>query len=101
MSAMTALTVRNLAEGTVAKLRVRAAQHGRSMEAEARFWLTAVADNKVEIVAPEMKAVDWDEINARVDRAQARVRAAFGGVMPTGVVDEYLAEKREAARRGE
>jgi antitoxin FitA len=33
---MAAITIRRLEEGTKAKLRVRAAQHGRSMEEEAR-----------------------------------------------------------------
>lgn len=98
---MSALTIRQLEPETVAKLRVRAAERGRSMEAEARFWLRAVADDRVALVEAEPAKVGQDEIDRRVARVQARVRAAFGGVMPTGVVDEYLAEKREAARRGE
>ena len=96
---MNALTVRNLATDTVAKLRVRAARHGRSMEAEARFWLNAVAEDKVAIV--DHDSVDRAEIDARIERAQARVRAAFGGQMPTGMVDELLADRRAAAARGD
>lgn len=98
---MSALTIRQLDPETVAKLRVRAAEQGRSMEAEARFWLRAVAEDRVELVEDEPVKEGQDEIDRRVAAVQARVRAAFGGVMPTGVVDEYLAEKREAARRGE
>jgi antitoxin FitA len=40
------ITIRNLDERTKAKLRVRAARHGRSMEEEARRLLrTALADD--------------------------------------------------------
>ena len=38
---MATLTIRNLDEETKARLRVRAARHGRSMEAEARTLLAA------------------------------------------------------------
>ena len=38
---MATLTIRNLDEDTKARLRVRAARHGRSMEAEARTLLAA------------------------------------------------------------
>jgi plasmid stability protein len=42
---MASITIRNLDEGTKARLRVRAARHGRSMEEEARTLLrTAVAE---------------------------------------------------------
>ncbi len=39
---MASITIRNLDEGLKAKLRVRAAQHGRSMEEEARDVLRIV-----------------------------------------------------------
>jgi plasmid stability protein len=39
---MASLTIRNLDERTKARLRVRAAQHGRSMEEEARVLLRTV-----------------------------------------------------------
>lgn len=39
--AMATLTIRNLDEDTKARLRVRAARHGRSMEEEARTLLAA------------------------------------------------------------
>jgi plasmid stability protein len=38
---MASITIRNLDEKTTARLRVRAAQHGRSMEEEARTLLRA------------------------------------------------------------
>ena len=41
------------------------------------------------------------EVEARVARAQAMVREAFGGVMPTGRVDAFLAGRHAAAERGE
>ncbi len=36
---MASITIRNLEEGVKTRLRVRAAEHGRSMEAEARIIL--------------------------------------------------------------
>jgi plasmid stability protein len=45
---MAVMTIRNLDEDVRDKLRVRAALHGRSMEAEARAILTAAVDSPVE-----------------------------------------------------
>ena len=43
----TSITIRNLAAGTKERLRIRAAEHGRSMEAEARQILeTALATTR-------------------------------------------------------
>jgi antitoxin FitA len=44
---MASITIRNLDEGTKARLRVRAAQHGRSMEEEARTLLRAALRDEV------------------------------------------------------
>ena len=45
MIALSALSIRNLDDGVKERLRVRAARHGRSMEAEVRAILTdAVAE---------------------------------------------------------
>ena len=45
----TTLTIRNLAEPVKQKLRMQAASHGRSMEAEARAILTlAVAEREIQ-----------------------------------------------------
>lgn len=46
---MTSITIRRLGDATKARLRVRAAQHGRSMEEEAReIWRTALAKSSPE-----------------------------------------------------
>jgi antitoxin FitA len=45
---MAVMTIRNLDEEVRDKLRVRAALHGRSMEAEARAILTAAVDSPIE-----------------------------------------------------
>ena len=44
---MASITVRNLDERTKARLRVRAAQHGRSMEEEARTLLRAALSEDI------------------------------------------------------
>jgi plasmid stability protein len=64
---MAVLTIRRLDEGTKARLRVRAAQHGRSMEEEARMLLR-VALSEDAAAAPNLA----DAIRARFRR--------FGGV---------------------
>lgn len=102
---MATLTIRNLPEETLAKFRVRAAECGRSMEAEARDWITAVAEGRARI-APHAYAVAQagpvdPEIRARVEAAQAKVREMFGGELPKGRVDALIAERRAAAARGE
>ena len=45
---MATVTIRNLDDATRDRLRVRAAQHGRSMEAEARAILTEAVNSPVE-----------------------------------------------------
>lgn len=74
----TAITIRNLPPGLKERLRVRAAEHGRSMEAEARTILeTALRGSR----APGRNLA-------------ARIRARFA---PLGGVDLDL-PPREAAR---
>jgi len=51
---MAAITVRNLDDAVQQRLKVRAAAHGRSMEAEARDILTAA-------VSDQSMVVDWIE----------------------------------------
>ena len=46
---MATITVRNVAERTKRKLRVRAASHGRSMEEEVRQILLAVVDREAPV----------------------------------------------------
>jgi plasmid stability protein len=88
---MATLTIRNLPDAVRDKLRARAAAHGRSMEAEARAVLEAEVD------AVSDSAARGDRIAAIQAKVRAALTAANGGVMPTGVVDDWLAEKREIA----
>ncbi|MFC0711222.1 FitA-like ribbon-helix-helix domain-containing protein [Azorhizophilus paspali] len=66
---MATMTIRNLDDDVKARLRVRAAQHGRSMEEEARSILRAAldADPQAHTGAALVKA-----IRARMER--------FGGI---------------------
>ena len=93
---MASLTIRNIPDDQHSALRVRAAKAGRSMEEEVRLMIA-------EAVANENRSDDAirADIEARVARAQAIVREAHGGVLPTGRVDAFIRERREAAERGE
>lgn len=93
---MATLTVRNIPEDLHLALRVRAARAGRSMEEEVRILIAdAVANENL-----SQDAVRAD-VEARVAKAQAMVREMFGGELPKGRVDAFLAERRAAAERGE
>ena len=92
---MATLTVRNLPDEALAKLRVQAAKHGRSMEAEARELIVAVAEG-----ASVLRSSARLSIEERVARAQAKIRAELGE-LPKGRVDAFLAERKAAAERGE
>jgi hypothetical protein len=86
---MAVLNIRNVPELVHARLRIRAAKAGRSMEAEAREILTVVclADrDQADALRFTLSLPDW------VDRL-------FGHDKPTHMVDELIAERRgEAAR---
>ncbi len=93
---MATLTVRNIPENQHVALRVRAARAGRSMEEEVRVMIAdAVASENLSQNAALADA------EARVAKAQAMVREMFGGELPKGRVDAFLAERRAAAERGE
>jgi antitoxin FitA len=81
---MASILIRNLSDETKTQLRVRAAQHGRSLEAEARIALDQfVRDNAV----PDQQGKgDW------VDELQARMAAIGAGKDIELVVPEYEAE---------
>lgn len=66
---MAAMTIRNLDDDLKARLRVRAARHGRSMEEEARSILRAALANRVE---DDSGASLYAAIRARVE--------PFGGI---------------------
>jgi antitoxin FitA len=82
---MATLNIRRLPEDVHAKLRVRAAKAGRSMEAEARIILTEAVEQ------PQPKPVDLAGLRAFMLRL-------YGGKLPTGVVDDLIAERRREAR---
>jgi antitoxin FitA len=82
---MATLNIRRLPEDVHAKLRVRAAKAGRSMEAEARMILTEAVEQ------PQPKPVDLAGLRAFMLRL-------YGGKLPTGVVDDLIAERRREAR---
>lgn len=88
---MGTLTVRNIADEALSGFRVLAARRGRSMEAEARTLIEQAGRGIASGVS----------VQERVARAQAIAREAFGGELPTGVVDELVAERRKAAALGE
>jgi plasmid stability protein len=100
---MATLTVRNIPDEDLAALRVRAAMHGRSMEAEVREMIRQPVSEEPRIQPPRLEDLPPvpPEVRARVERVQAMVREAFGGAMPKGRVDAFLAERRAAAERGE
>ena len=100
---MAVLTVRNIPDEDMAALRVRAAERGRSMEAEVRELIHSAAPQTPRIAPPRLEDLPPvpPEVEARVAKVQAMVREAFGGVMPTGRVAAFLAERRAAAERGE
>ena len=92
---MATLTVRNLPDEALAKLRGRAAHHGRSMEAEARDLLVAVAEG-----ARILREASRPSIEDRVAEAQGMIKARLGD-LPKERVDAFLAERKAAAERGE
>jgi antitoxin FitA len=92
---MATLTVRNLPEEALAKFRVRAAENGRSMEAEARELLVAVADGGR--IVPPPKTASLDE---RIASIHASIRERLGE-LPKGRVDAFIADRKAAAERGE
>ena len=95
---MATLTIRNLPDDVHQGLRARAEANGRSMEAEVRAVLatTIVAYIPTAEEAKEASDRKWAGIQAKAREILTR---ANGGVMPTNVVDEWLAEKRIIAAR--
>jgi plasmid stability protein len=89
---MATLTIRNLPDEVRDRLRVRAAQNGRSMEAEARELLEVSLESPMDTRTPE-------DIRRAVEEVQAWARSLPGYDPNVSVVDEFLAEKRAAAAR--
>ena len=90
---MGTLTVRNIPAETLARFRVHAAEHGRSMEAEARRLIEACSAN--------FGGEPPCSFSEGVDQARAILREALGGELPGDLVDGLLADRRAAAPRGE
>ncbi len=79
----TTLTIRKLAEPVKQRLRIQAARHGRSMEAEAREILTAA-------VSPEANANHAFKQHALPQSICAEVRGIWTGRGTTDSVMEAL-----------
>jgi hypothetical protein len=83
---MSVLRIRRLPEDVHRQLRVRAASHGRSMEAEARAILT-------EACRPRRPLADV------VRELQAWVDASYGAAKPDHAVEDLIRERRAEAAR--
>jgi plasmid stability protein len=86
---MATLNIRNLPDDVHRRLRLRAAEHGRSMEAEARAILA-------EACATQGPARDTA---TKVAELQAFIDKLYAGKKPKNVVDEFIAERRREAAR--
>ena len=84
---MKVLNIRNLPDAVHKALRLRAAEHDRSMEAEAR-------DIIARAVLP--RKLSGEEMAKRLQEA---ARQAFGGKMPEWTVDDFIAERRREAQK--
>lgn len=82
----TTLTIRNLEEPVKQKLRIRAASHGRSMEAEARAILTLAVSN-----AKTGDGIPVQSASERMNSACESVRGIWKG---RGTSDELMRELR-------
>ena len=80
---MATLNIRNLPDEIHAALRIRAAQKGRSMEAEARNILA-------QICKPFPQEKDFSRLQNLVDEM-------YGNKKPKHVVDDLIAERRAEA----
>jgi len=87
---MPTVTVRNLPHDVHEKLRVRAAESGRSMEAEVR---RLIAD-AVGVTAPADRKAEWDAAIREAQEAFAPFRNP-----QVSIVDELIAERRLEAWR--
>lgn len=95
---MATLNVRNIPEDLYARLRVRAAEAGESMEG---FVRKRLVDLVREPAATTEQDAEPKPGSLTPNEAQARFRALFGDSPPEGLVDELLAERRREAEREE
>ena len=92
---MATLNIRNLPDEVHRRLRVRAAEHGRSMEAEARAILAAALTDEASPGRSRPSTA------AKVRELQAFVDKLYGGKKPKNVVEELIAERRREFAREE
>jgi plasmid stability protein len=88
---MATLNIRNLPVHH--RLRMRAAEHGRSMEAEARVILTEAC------LSGRKSRATAAEATAKAARLQAFVDELYGGKKPDNLVDDLIAERRREAAK--
>lgn len=84
-NAMAMLNIRNLSNSVHKRLRIRAAQHGRSMEAEARAILTEACGGAEQDYTPE--------------NLPGLIAQLYGGAPPQNTVENLIAERRQEAKR--
>jgi plasmid stability protein len=89
---MATLNIRNLPAEVHRRLRVQAAEHGRSMEAEARAILSRTC------LDGGQRRMTKTELQREAGELQAFVDKLYGDHKPKNVVDEFIAERRAAAR---
>ena len=82
---MAVLNIRNLSNSVHRRLRIRAAQHGRSMEAEARAILTEVCEG--------------EEMEYRTENLPGLIVELYGGTPPKNTVEDLITERRKEAQR--
>lgn len=82
---MAKLNIRNLPDEVHAKLRIRAAQAGRSMEAEARHILTMAVLTEADPISP--------------GELQAWVEELYYDQKPQNVVEDLIAKRRQEAEK--
>ena len=89
---MASLNIRNLPNPVHSALRIRAARHGNSMEAEARLILAAAVEDPNDT-----------ESGQSFEQQALSVRETLGVYLTPNrgdsIVDEFIAERREQARR--
>ncbi len=86
VSMSTTLTIRNLDESVKQKLRLRAAQHQTSMEAEARAILTQAVENPEAVLSPRTAEEMWERL--------ALVRGLWKDRARGRTTDEIMTELR-------
>jgi plasmid stability protein len=82
---MAVLNIRNLSNSVHKRLRIRAARHGRSMEAEARAILTEVCGGK--------------EIEYTAENLPGLIAELYRGTTPRNTVEDLISERRKEAHR--